>query len=222
MAARPSRRRWWHDGVAFAVLSSSSTAHMASLTARGSSTVVGTPTHPQILTCNEEATQFTGGLPAVGPDDIGFGAGYFPKARLRATMNPPNSGRGAQLNGYKLPPVVYPGATVTITIARGAGPMWCNKTHGRHTKGVCRSRTGPVCTSVDSFPRAFDSPMVEYGAASPSTCGSAGNERRATSSCRFSLDDAALHPDPSTVRAQGNGVEQAFRSAPNPPEEHHL
>lgn len=88
--------------------------------ASGSPTVVGTATHPQILTCAEEATQFTGGLPAVRPDDIGFGAGYFPKARLRATMKPPNSGREAQVTGYKLPPVVYPGATVTMTIARGA------------------------------------------------------------------------------------------------------
>ncbi len=58
--------------------------------------------------------------PPVGPDDIGFGAGYFPKARLRATMSPPNSGRDAQLTGYKLPPVVYPGATVTMTIAPSA------------------------------------------------------------------------------------------------------
>lgn len=89
--------------------------------ARGSLTVVGTPTHPQILTCYEEATQFTGGsLPPVGPQDIGFGAGYFPKARGLATMNPPNSGRAAQLTGYKLPPVVDPGATVSMTIARGA------------------------------------------------------------------------------------------------------
>ncbi len=37
-----------------------------------------------------------------------------------ATMDPPNSGRAAQLTGYKLPPVVYPEATVTITIAHGA------------------------------------------------------------------------------------------------------
>jgi hypothetical protein len=89
--------------------------------ASGSPTVVGTPTHPQILTCYEEATQFTGGtLSALGPQDIGFGAGYFPKARRLATMNPPNSGREADLTGYKLPPVVDPGATVTMTIARGA------------------------------------------------------------------------------------------------------
>jgi hypothetical protein len=116
---RLAGRRWWHGGVAFAVLVLAYGPCGVS-EASGSPTVVGTPTHPQILTCEEEATQFTGGLPAVGPDDIGFGAGYFPKARLRATMNPPTSGRGAQLTGYKLPPVVYPGATVTMTIARGA------------------------------------------------------------------------------------------------------
>jgi hypothetical protein len=85
-----------------------------------SSDAVGTPAHPQVLTCAEEATQFTGGLPPVGPRDIGFGAGYFPQARRLASMSPPNQNRGAFLTGYKLPPVVDPGATVTMTIARGA------------------------------------------------------------------------------------------------------
>ena len=118
--ARPHRRRWWLGGVAFTVVLFVYCPGGLS-DAGGSSTVIGTPTHPQILTCYEEATQFTGGtLPPVGPDDIGFGAGYFPKARLRATMNPPDFGRDAQLTGYKLPPVIYPGATVTMTIARGA------------------------------------------------------------------------------------------------------
>ena len=120
MAARLARSRWWLGGVAFTVLVLAYGPCGVS-DASGSSTVVGTPPHPQVLTCYEEATQFTGGtLPPVGPHDIGFGAGYFPKARGLATMNPPNSGRAAQLTGYKLPPVVYPGATVTMTIARGA------------------------------------------------------------------------------------------------------
>ncbi len=88
--------------------------------ARGSLGVVGTPTHPQMLACFEEATQFTGILPPAGPHDIGFGAGYFPQARRLADMDPPNSGRDAQLTGYKLPPVVNPGATVTMTIAPGS------------------------------------------------------------------------------------------------------
>jgi hypothetical protein len=88
--------------------------------ASASLAVVGTPTHPQLLTCAEEATQFTGTLLPVAPHDIGFGRGYFPQARRLATMSPPYSGGGAQLTGYKLPPVVNPGATVTMTIARGA------------------------------------------------------------------------------------------------------
>ena len=61
--------------------------------ASGSVAVVGTPVHPQLLTCAEEATQFTGTLPRIGAHDIGFGPGYFPQARRLATMNPPNSGR---------------------------------------------------------------------------------------------------------------------------------
>jgi hypothetical protein len=82
--------------------------------AGGSLTVVGAPTHPQLLTCAEEAMG-TGTVPPIGPHDIGFGPGYFPQARRLATMNPP-----AQVTEYKLPPVLDPGATVTMTIARGA------------------------------------------------------------------------------------------------------
>ena len=118
VAGRFARRGWWHGGVAVTLLILVYGPGGVSDASR-SPTVVGTPTHPQILTCYEEATQFTGGtLPAVGPHDIGFGPGYFPQARRLATMNPPNSGRDAQLTGYKLPPVVYPGATVTMTISR--------------------------------------------------------------------------------------------------------
>jgi hypothetical protein len=113
------RRRWWLGGVAFMVLVLVY-GPCGTSDASGSSTVVGTPMHPQILTCYEEATQFTGTVPPVSPHDIGFGPGYFPQARRLATMSPPNSGREAQLTGYKLPPVVYPGATVTMTIAPSA------------------------------------------------------------------------------------------------------
>jgi hypothetical protein len=121
VGAKLGGHRWWLGGVAFTLLVLVYGLGGVS-DASGSPTVVGTPTHPQILTCYEEATQFTGGTPPpVGPHDIGFGPGYFPQARRLATMNPPlNFGRGAQLTGYKLPPVVYPGATVTMTIARGA------------------------------------------------------------------------------------------------------
>jgi hypothetical protein len=119
VGARFRGHRWSLGGVAFTVLVLAYGPYGVSV-ASGSSTVVGTPTHPQILTCNEEATQFTGGLPPTEPHDIGFGPGYFPQARRLATMNPQLSSREAQLFGYKLPPVVYPGATVTVTIARGA------------------------------------------------------------------------------------------------------
>ncbi len=117
MGARLHRRRWWPGGAAATVLVLVYGLCGVS-DASGSPASVGAPTHPQILTCYEEATQFTGTLPAIGPQDIGFGPGYFPHARLLATMNPPS--RGAQLTGYKLPPVLDPGATVTMTIARGA------------------------------------------------------------------------------------------------------
>jgi hypothetical protein len=117
LGARPDRRRWWPGGAAFTVLVLVFGLCGVS-DASGSRTVVGAPGHPQLLTCAEEATQFTGTLPPIGPHDIGFGSGYFPQARRLARLSPPS--RGTQLTGYKLPPVIDPGATVTMTIARGA------------------------------------------------------------------------------------------------------
>ena len=116
VGTRVHRWQWWPGTVAGTALV---LAYVLSGVpdASGSSVVVGTPRHPQILTCAEEATQFTGGLPAIGPHDIGFGPGKFPQARRLATANPPISSQGTQLTAYKLPPVVYPGATVTMTIA---------------------------------------------------------------------------------------------------------
>jgi hypothetical protein len=119
VGARVHRRRWWPGRAAGTVLVLVYVLCGVS-DARGSSTVVGTPTHPQLLTCAEEATQFTGTVPPIGPHDIGFGPGYFPQARRLATANPPSPNRLSQPTGYKLPPVVDPGATVTMTIARGA------------------------------------------------------------------------------------------------------
>ena len=199
VTARFARRRWWHGGVAWTLLVLVYGPGGVSA-ASGSSTVAGTPGHPQILTCYEEATQFTGGaLPAVGPDDIGFGPGYFPKARGLANRDPPNSGRGADLTGYKLPPVVDPGATVTMTIAPGARSYVVQQNPWSSHQGSV-SVTYRACShKVVSFPRASASPMVEHGAAFPSTCGSAASERRVTSLCRSSPDGAERRLDPSRV-----------------------
>lgn len=155
VAARLVRRRCWHGGVAFAVLVLIYGPCGVS-DASGSSTVLGTPTDPQILTCYEEATQFTGGtLPPVGPDDIGFGAGYFPKARGLATMNPPNSGRDAQRSGYKLPPVVYPGATVTMTIARDARSYVVQQNPWSPRQGSVSVRYRACSHKPGFFPQSF-------------------------------------------------------------------
>ena len=207
--ARLRGRRRWLGGVAFTLLVLVYSPGGVSDASR-SPTVVGTPTHPQTLTCNEEATQFTGGTPPpVGPHDIGFGAGYFPQA------TPP----GVHESTAQLWPR---GSTHRVQAPSGClsgsngdhdgrpwqrGPTWCNKTLGRHAKGACRSRTGPVCTNPVSFPRASGSPMVEYEAAFRSTCGSAGSERRATSCCRSSLDGAEPRPDPLGVRGAGHRAE---------------
>ena len=111
------RRRWWSGGATATVLFL--VYGLSGVSDASGSLDVGTPAHPQLLTCYEEATQFTGTLPPIGPHDIGFGPGYFPQARRLATMSP--QALVPRPNGsYKLPPVVDPGATVTMTIARGA------------------------------------------------------------------------------------------------------
>ena len=85
VGARLHQRRWWPGGAAATVL-----ALVFGLCgvseASDPLSVVGTPIHPQVLTCEEEATQFTGTPPRIGPNDIGFGPGYFPEARRLATM----------------------------------------------------------------------------------------------------------------------------------------
>ena len=86
---------------------------------RSSSSQSGSPGHPQILTCSEEATQFTGTLLPAGPHDLIFGPGYFPEARSLATESPQHFAPGAH-GTYKLPPVVDPGSTVTMTVALNA------------------------------------------------------------------------------------------------------
>ena len=100
-------------------------------------------------------------------------------------MNPPNSGQDAQLTGYKLPPVVYPGTTVTITIAPGARSYVVQQNPWSPRQGSV-SVTYRACLHKSGFfPQSFRFTMVETGAAFPSTCGSAGSERRAASFCRF-------------------------------------
>ena len=132
--------------------------------------------------------------------------GYFPKARLRATMNPPNFGRDAQLTGYKLPPVIYPGATVTMTIARGTrsyvvqqnpwsprqGSMWVGYRACLHKPGF--------------FPQSFRFTDGRHRGCVPLDVRVGGQRKTGTSFCRSSLDGAEPLPDPSGVRGAGHGL----------------
>jgi hypothetical protein len=138
--------------------------------------VVGTATNSQILTCYEEATEFNGGPPpSVGPRHIGFGPGYFPQARRLATMNPPNSGRGAHLTGYKLPPVVYPGATVTMTIARGARSYVVQQNPWSPPQGSVSVTYRACLHKPGFFPQSFRFTDGRIRGCVPLTCGSAGS-----------------------------------------------
>ena len=104
---------------------------------RSSSSQSGSPGHPQILTCSEEATQFTGTLLPAGPHDLIFGPGYFPEARSLATESPQHFAPGAH-GTYKLPPVVDPGSTVTMTVALTRAVL------RRTTESVVIARRKPV------------------------------------------------------------------------------
>jgi hypothetical protein len=120
-----------------------------------SPTAVGTPTHPQVLTCQEEATQFTGGTPPRhgGPHDVAFGPGYFPQARVLATASPPiiPGRRGT----YKLPPVVNPGAIVNLTIAHSARSYVVQQNPWSSANGS-QSVTYRACTHRPGFfPQSF-------------------------------------------------------------------
>lgn len=117
------------------------------------SDVVGSPMHPQVLTCEQEATQFTGGLPRAGPHDLVFGPGYFPQARRLATASPHIA--PGRRGTYKLPPVVDPGATVTLTIA-GSARSYVVQQNAWSLPSGSQSVTYRACThSRGFFPQSF-------------------------------------------------------------------
>ena len=89
----------------------------------------GSPGHPQVLTCAEEATQFTGTLPPAGPHDVIFGPGYFP--------------RGTQ-PGDRESPTLCPGSPWDLQTASG-GRSGIHRHHdGRSQRAVLRRTTESV------------------------------------------------------------------------------
>lgn len=67
-------------------------------------------------------------------------------------------------------------------------PTSSNRTLGRLAKGAARSRTELAKTSLDSFRKAFGSPMVAFGAAFRSMYGSTVSTGRDASCCHSSRD----------------------------------
>jgi hypothetical protein len=80
----------------------------------------GSPDHPAVFSCAEES--FSGGSPAPQrpqPGDLVVGSLIIPGAQRLATADPAGYG---EHGSYKIPLVVLPGATITVTIdppARG-------------------------------------------------------------------------------------------------------
>jgi len=125
-------------------------------------------------------------------------------------MNPPNSTRGAQLTGYKLPPVVYPGATVTMTIARDARSFVVQQNPWSPRQGSLSVTYRACLHKRGFFPQSFRFTDGRRRGCVPSTCGSMGSARRAASFSRSSLDHAGPHPDPSAVSGFGQGLSGSY------------
>jgi hypothetical protein len=79
------------------------------------------PTSPLLLSCRQEATEQSLWPPAKirpGPGDLIVGPLSFPNGRRLAHMRPRVFQPTGRLTGwYKIPPVLAPGATVTVAIA---------------------------------------------------------------------------------------------------------
>jgi hypothetical protein len=123
-------------------------------------------------------------------------------------MNPRLSSREAQLFGYKLPPVVYPGATVTVTIARGARSYVVQQNPWSPRRGSVSVTYRACLHKRGFFPQSFRFTDGRRRAAFRSTCGSMGSARRTTSYCRSSLDGAEVRSDPSRARGPGARFER--------------
>lgn len=87
---------------------------------------LGSPGNPLVLSCAAEAWPGYPDPPAPvtpGPHDLAVGPMYFPGGLALATYTPAQYGYapfGRQGRFYKLPLVVRPGATVTVTIGASA------------------------------------------------------------------------------------------------------
>ena len=87
---------------------------------------LGSPGHPLVLSCAAEAWPGYPAAPAPvtpGPRDLAVGPMYFPVGLALATYTPAQFGYapfGRHGRFYKLPLVVRPGATVTVTIGASA------------------------------------------------------------------------------------------------------
>jgi hypothetical protein len=85
-------------------------------TAAGSrrAALTGSAVSPQVLTCSQEATNYTGAPAIARPGDLIVGPLSIPAGPKFATGDPKLNGTHGS---YKTPPVLVPGSTVTITIA---------------------------------------------------------------------------------------------------------
>lgn len=112
-ASRTLRRRAGFVVVLTAVLAGCGSAHRTP-----------PPTPPIQVSCRKEATERSLSPPArirPRPGDLIVGPLSFPGGRRLAYMRPRQfQPTGRLTGGYKIPPVVAPGATVTVAIAPGA------------------------------------------------------------------------------------------------------
>lgn len=125
---------------------------------------IGSPSNPAALSCQQEADAGTGVRVAPRRGDLIVGPLSFPNGLRLATANPRSY--GSQGSSYKLPPVLAPGSTVTITIAPSAhayvvmsNPYLNNPNFAQNTRRAWSPRpTTPAGTGGASLRRALRSP----------------------------------------------------------------
>lgn len=113
---------------------------------------IGSPGNPLVLSCAAEAWPGPPGRVPVtpGPHDLAVGPMYFPGGLALATYTPAQYGYapfGRHGRFYKLPLVVRPGATVTVTIGASA------RGHAMIATGLARvtSATYHACRKSGGF-----------------------------------------------------------------------
>jgi hypothetical protein len=137
---------------------------LAAITACGGATThrsAPSPTAPRpapptaavpTLGCHQEATDYTGPSARARPGDLVIGPVSFPRGERLGHANPAQWGRRGD---YKLPPVILPGTSVTISIAPPAGSHVVFTSPQLPARGAVSVRYRACAHARGFFPQSF-------------------------------------------------------------------